>query len=82
MKYYRVKKAFDGVKITKTDRNGKQRIFRQLIGNELYTASELHRLFVGATIHARDDSILFDVVDIPKSKIFWNFGVRFEIKGA
>jgi len=65
MKYYRVKAAFDG----KYNITGKI----ELIGGELYTKKEMEKL------HIR--KYMCDEVEIPKSKIYWNFGGRFAQAG-
>lgn len=62
MKYYRVKQAYDG----RYNITGKI----ELIAGELYTSREMEKL------HIR--KYMCDVVEIPKSKIYWSFGGRFE----
>lgn len=73
MKYFKVPENLDGRAVIKKGLYcGK--IQRFLIENELYTAKELEKYGMAETG--------FIPVDIPKSKIFWNFGARFEMKGA
>lgn len=72
MKYFRVPANLDGRAVIKKGLYcGK--IKRFLIENELYTAKELENY--GMT------EIGFVPVDIPKNRIFWNFGARFEMEG-
>jgi hypothetical protein len=71
MKYYKVPKNLDGRAVLKKGLYcGK--IQRFLIVNELYTKKELEKY--GMTIDG------FIEMDIPKNRVFHNFGVRFEKK--
>lgn len=71
MKYFKVPANLDGrAVISKGLYCGK--IERFLIENELYTAKELEKYGMTETG--------FIPVDISKSRIFWNFGARFEMK--
>lgn len=71
MKYYKVPKNLDGRAVLKKGLYcGK--IQRFLIVNELYTKKELEKY--GMTSDG------FIEMDIPKNRIFHNFGVRFEKK--
>ena len=73
MKYFKVPANLDGRAVIKKGLYcGK--IQRFLIKNELYTAKELEKYGMTETV--------FIPVDIPKSRIFWNFGARFEMKEA
>ena len=73
MKYFKVPTNLDGRAVIKKGLYcGK--IQRFLIKNELYTAKELEKYGMTETE--------FIPVDIPKSRIFWNFGARFEMKEA
>lgn len=73
MKYFKVPANLDGRAVIKKGLYcGK--IQRFLIKNELYTEKELEKY--GMTEEG------FIPVDIPKSRIFWNFGARFEMKEA
>ena len=83
MKFYKVKPEFDGVGVYKVRRYGQIYLANSLIGNELYTEKELHKLLCGATLNGRgvkDDTIIFDTVEISKRNTFWNFGCRFECR--
>lgn len=74
MKYYKVKVKYDGYTAFGFRRGGGLRVVGQYIANELYTATELKR---------RGDQFYkeyMDVVEIPKSKTFFNFGVRYQLK--
>lgn len=78
MKYYKVTKAGGGVDVFKwSDKARALVFFRQLVQDELYTKKELDRLLSGADIRAKSGSVLFVPVDLPKTKIYWSFGVRF-----
>ena len=71
MKYFKVPASLDGRAVIKKGLYcGK--IQRFLIKNELYTAKELQKYGITET------GLI--PVDIPKSRIFWNFGARFEMK--
>lgn len=70
MRYYKVKPEFDNKNAYKRQ-NNHLKIVGFYIANELYTASELKR---------RGDIInpnYFEIVEIPKTKIYWFFGARF-----
>lgn len=85
MLFWEVKPEYDGTIVTKTDRKGQQTVRRSLIGNELYTDKELKRLMNSAALwgnRVKDDTIIFDGVDIKKGNTFWSFGVRFKCKEA
>jgi hypothetical protein len=73
MIYYRVKKEFDQKYINPYIRNNDI-----LIADELITKTELHKLVKRGLIHYKDYEKFFDIVEIPKSKIYFFFGARFE----
>lgn len=69
MKYYKVKPEYDN-KTRYTWNNKKQGVSNGiLIANELYTPAEFRKI--------ANCPAWFDVVEIPKSKIYWFFGARF-----
>ena len=73
MKYYKVKPECGGKTAYGFHRGGGLRVVGQYVAGELYTATELKR---------RGDCLYMpymDIVDIPKNKTFFNFGVRFEM---
>lgn len=73
MVYFKVPMNLDGRAVIKKGLYcGK--IQRFLIKNELYTEKELEK-------YGMTETGLISV-DIPKSRIFWNFGARFEMKEA
>ena len=88
MKYYRVKSEFDNYKMSKD--------YDIFVGNELFTEKELEKVKIKyanrnnmgrsvLSISAADEKNLmerFDVVEIPKTKIYWMFGARFVQKEA
>ena len=69
MKYYRVKPQYDNKTRYKWN-NKKQGVSDGiLVANELYTPSEFRKI--------ANCPAWFDVVQIPKNKIYWFFGARF-----
>lgn len=76
MHYYRVKPEYDQKQRIK---NHKYSIKRKpdgiFVANELYTAGELDKFYL---TKAQDS--WFEPVDIPKNKVYWFFGCRFEMK--
>ena len=73
MKYFKVPDNLDGRAVIKKGLYcGK--IKRFLIKNELYTEKELEKYGMTET--------WFIPVDIPKSRVYWFFGARFEMKEA
>ena len=70
MKYYRVKPQYDN-KIRYTWNNHRQGVNNGiLIANELYSPKEFEKLSICPE--------WVEVVEIPKNKIYWFFGARFE----
>ncbi|MBO5969193.1 MAG: hypothetical protein J6S14_11930 [Clostridia bacterium] len=84
MKYYQVLPKFDGLQVWRWSDRARALVHdRELIAGELFTPAELNR-FVSGEFYAgrapvRDGVQLFRVLDIPKSKIYISFGVRFPI---
>lgn len=77
MNYYRVKPEYDQKQRIK---NHKYTIKRKpdgiYVANELYTPCELEKFYLTNEEECR----CFDRVEIPKNKVYWFFGCRFEIK--
>ncbi len=72
MKYYRVKSEYDNL----PRYNGKKVKFDNIwISNELYTEKEINKL-VSSGIYV--NMKYFDLVNIPKNKVYFFFGARFE----
>ena len=74
MKYYRVKPEYDGKTAFAFHRGGGLDVVGEYVANQLYTATELKR---------RRDCLCenyMDVVDIPKSKTYFDSGIRYEMK--
>lgn len=69
MKYYRVPRKLDGRAVCGPG-NYTGPVKRYLVGNELYTEKECSRY--GITLDG------LEAVEIPKTRIFWFFGARFE----
>lgn len=76
MNYYRVKPEYDQKQRIK---NHKYTIKRKpdgfFVANELYTAGELDKFYI--PMEKLYD--MFEHVVIPKNKVYWCFGCRFEI---
>lgn len=71
MKYYRVKPCFDNVPRYYWRQNGATIRNSVLIANELYTPYERSKI--------ANRSQMFEIVEIPKSRVFFSFGARFEM---
>ncbi|SCJ99954.1 Uncharacterised protein [uncultured Eubacterium sp.] len=69
MKYYRVKPQYDNKVRYKWNNHGQGVPDSILIANELYTPKEFERL--------ANCPAWFELVEIPKSKIYFCFGARF-----
>ena len=74
MKYYRVKPENDNNSRFRIKRGGGLYIDGCYIKNELYTSKEIAR-YLGGIKEC-------EVVEIPKSKIYFFFGARFAIEEA
>ena len=76
MYYYRVKPEYDQKQRIKKHKIAVKRkpdgIF---VANELYTAGELDKFFL-----TEKQYNWFEEVVIPKNKVYWFFGCRFEVK--
>lgn len=76
MNYYRVKPEYDQKQRIK---NHKYTIKRKpdgiYVANELYTPGELEKFYLTP---AQEN--WFEQVVIPKNKVYWFFGCRFEMK--
>lgn len=72
MKYYRVKPEYDNKTRYRLNRGGVCIPNSILIGNELYTAVERSKI--------ANRKQMFDVIEIPKNRIYFCFGARFEMK--
>ena len=73
MKYYRVKPQFDNMYINPCKHDG-----NILVANELFTEKEFLKLLDKGLKRYSFLHNMFDIVEIPKSRIYWFFGVRFE----
>ena len=74
MKYFKVKPSKDNVRIFKTV-NGIRYPVMWLVGNELYTKTEIKKKF--GFMSEELLSCYFEIVDIKKSHTYWAFGARF-----
>ncbi len=75
MLYYRVKPECDQMPRIKYHRYEHKRVQDGVfVGNELYTGTELHRY----DIPVEKFFDVFEAVAVPKNRIFWFFGCRFE----
>lgn len=79
MRYYRVKPEYDQKQRIK---NHRLKIKRKpdgiFVANELYTAGELDKFY----LTLEEEIKMFEVVIIPKNKVYWCFGCRFAMKEA
>lgn len=77
MKYYRVKPEYDQKQRIKDHRyTRKMKPDGIFVANELYTARELHQYYMTE----EEAQQMFEAVIIPKNKIYWFFGCRFEMQ--
>ena len=76
MHYYRVKPEYDQKQRIKNSRYSIKRVPDGIfVANELYTAGELDKFYL-----ISEQWNWFEHIEIPKSKVYWCFGARFEIK--
>ena len=78
MKYYRIKKEYDNVAMRKFV--GKHVVVENCyIGGELFTVREMEK---HQKNHLLPNTLekFTDLIEIPKNKIFWSFGCRFEME--
>lgn len=76
MHYYRVKPECDQKRRIRNSRyTNKRKVDGVFVANELYTAGELDKFYIPF------DKIydIFEHVIIPKNKVYWFFGCRFEM---
>lgn len=79
MLYYRVKADCDQTPRIKHHPYVHKRVQDGVfVANELYTAGELNKF----EIPAEKFFDIFEVVEIPKTRVHWFFGCRFEDKGV
>jgi len=69
MKYYKVKPEHDNKRRWKFHKGGGLEIDGVMLGNELYTPKEVNK-YLGL-------AACCEVVEIPKSKIYFSFGARY-----
>ena len=75
MNYYRVKAEYDQKERIKQSRFKARRVADGIfVANELYTSTELKRFYMTQEQAER----IFEEVVIPKNKVYWCFGCRFE----
>ena len=72
MLYFKAKKEYDQTPRYKKTARGRVYDNTILIQNELYTAREREKLAMSADC--------FDVVSIPKTRVYFSFGARFEMR--
>lgn len=77
MRYYRVRPEYDQ---KQRIRNHKYSIKRKpdgiFVANELYTCGELEKFYLTWEQEQKG----FEVVEIPKNKVYWSFGCRFAME--
>ena len=72
MQYFKVKPQYDNKTRYRWNNHRQGVPYGILIANELYTPCEYKRLAMCPA--------WFDTVEIPKNKIYWFFGARFEME--
>ena len=76
MRYYRVKPEYDQKQRIKDHKYSiKRKPDGIFVANELYTAGELDKFYL-----TNEQYGWFDVVVIPKNKVYWFFGCRFAME--
>ena len=76
MYYYRVKPEYDQKQRIKKHKIAvKRKPDGFFVAHELYTAGELDKFFLTEKQYS-----WFEEVVIPKNKVYWFFGCRFEVK--
>lgn len=77
MRYYRVKPEYDQKQRIK---NHNLKIKRKpdgvYVANELYTVGELEKFY----LTQEEELNCFEIVIIPKNKVYWFFGCRFAVE--
>ena len=71
MKYYRVKKEYADKQTYIRDKNNSWKVGEPLYADALFTPAERAKMYPNVK-----DSV-FNVVDIPKNRIYYSFGLRF-----
>ena len=79
MKYYRVKPEFVGKRLCVCKRGYYVNMGYELIANELFTEKEYAKLQKNHVFGCSPLNCV-ELVEIPKNKIYWFFGARFENK--
>lgn len=77
MKYYKVKKEYDNKIIYKFARGGGLTVDGFFIGNELLTEAEARQIFNNKHLIGAALLDVCEIVEVPKSEIYWLFGARF-----
>lgn len=81
MRYYRVKPQYDNKRLCAINRGKYVNCGDILIARELYTVKEWEKI-VKSHVFGCSPADCVEVVEIPKNKIYWFFGARFEIVGG
>lgn len=81
MTYYRVKQQYDNKRLCVIKRGKSVDCGDILIASELYTVKEWEKV-VKRHVFGCNPAGCVEAVEIPKSKIFWFFGARFENIGG
>ena len=81
MQYYRVKPQYDNKQLCVIKRGKYVNCGDILIARELYTVKEWEKVVKSHVFGCRPADCV-EVVEIPKNKIYWFFGARFEIIGG
>jgi hypothetical protein len=78
MKYYRVKPEYDNKQLLTKERGIYVNRGYSLIAKELFTVKEWEKI-CKKHVFRRSLAECVELVEIPKTKVYWFFGARFEI---
>lgn len=68
MKYFKTPERLDGKRVILDAKKGQ---YFEFVANELFTAGELKRMRLNADA--------FEVVEVPRNRVYFSFGVRFSL---
>lgn len=68
MKYFKTPENLDGKRVILDAKKGQ---YFEFVANELFTAGELVKMHLNASV--------FEVVEIPRNRVYFSFGVRFPL---
>lgn len=80
MQYYQVKPKADNKRLFAIKGGAYVNCGDFLIAKELYTPKEWEKI-IKSHVFGCDPADCVEVVEVPKNKIYWFFGARFEMEG-